>query len=205
MLINRIKNSVRASLFKTFIVALRTGSWCIRVFPNMHISLAPSASVLGNGTLSLGLKWDGLRYFPSEFKLGERSCLTVNGAFAIYTGCHISVADDAKLTLGKGYINNDVCIDCFDEISIGHGVVISKGVTIRDSDNHRINDSENITAPVFIEDNVWVGLNVTILKGVRIGTGAVIAAGSVVTKDVASGTLVGGVPTKVLKQEVVWS
>ena len=38
-----------------------------------------------------------------------------------------------------------------------------------------------------------------VLKGVKIGKGAVVAAGSVVTKDVESYTLVGGVPAKFIK------
>lgn len=55
------------------------------------------------------------------------------------------------------------------------------------------------TAPVKIGDNVWVGCNVTIFPGVTIGDYSVVAAGSVVTKDVPSGVLVGGVPAKVIK------
>ena len=37
------------------------------------------------------------------------------------------------------------------------------------------------------------------LEGVQIGDNAVVAAGSVVTKDVASGDVVAGVPARVIK------
>jgi acetyltransferase-like isoleucine patch superfamily enzyme len=37
------------------------------------------------------------------------------------------------------------------------------------------------------------------LDGITIGTGAIVAAGAVVTKDVPSYTIVGGVPAKVIK------
>lgn len=53
--------------------------------------------------------------------------------------------------------------------------------------------------PVKIGNDVWIGARAMILDGVNIGDGAVIAAGAVVTKDVPSYAIVGGVPAKVLK------
>ncbi len=55
-------------------------------------------------------------------------------------------------------------------------------------------------APVIIEDNVLIGANAVILEGVRVCKGAVVAAGAIVTKDVLSNTVVGGVPAKVIKE-----
>ncbi|EAE9230889.1 2,3,4,5-tetrahydropyridine-2,6-dicarboxylate N-acetyltransferase [Listeria monocytogenes] len=54
--------------------------------------------------------------------------------------------------------------------------------------------------PVIVEDNVVVGANVVVLEGVRIGEGAVVAAGAIVTKDVAPGTVVAGIPARELKK-----
>lgn len=53
--------------------------------------------------------------------------------------------------------------------------------------------------PVEIGHDVWIGDNATILQGVKIGHGAVVGAGAVVTKDVAPYSVVGGVPSRVLK------
>lgn len=128
----------------------------------------------------------------------------MEGHFYILTGFHLAINEGATLNLGSGYINNNTTIDCFDSITIGHGVAISSGVTIRDSDNHAINGNPRISAPIFIEDHVWIGLNATILKGVRVGQGAVVAAGAVVTADVPENSLVGGVPAKVIKQDIAW-
>ena len=52
---------------------------------------------------------------------------------------------------------------------------------------------------IIVADDVWIGYRATILSGVHIGQGAVIAAGAVVTKDVPSYAIVGGVPARVIK------
>ncbi|WP_349832181.1 DapH/DapD/GlmU-related protein, partial [Bacteroides fragilis] len=54
-------------------------------------------------------------------------------------------------------------------------------------------------APIVLGKNVWVGSNATILQGVSIGNNAIVAAGAVVTKDVPSDAVVGGVPAKFIK------
>lgn len=43
-----------------------------------------------------------------------------------------------------------------------------------------------------VMDNVFIGANSTIMYGVRIGPNSIVAAGSVVTRDVPSGSIVGG-------------
>lgn len=44
--------------------------------------------------------------------------------------------------------------------------------------------------------DVWIGRRAIIMRGVTIGDGAIIAANAVVTKDVSSYTVVGGVPAR---------
>jgi acetyltransferase-like isoleucine patch superfamily enzyme len=95
---------------------------------------------------------------PSEFKLCRGATLTVEGDFAIYSGCHVSINPGARLSLGSGYINNDCTIDCFKEIAIGHDCAISKGVVMRDSDNHSIDGKSQCCAPISIGRNVSSGL-----------------------------------------------
>lgn len=192
-----------ACRIRSKLLARRMQSDGIRVYPDVSVSTAPGATLTGAGRLELGCCWPGLRYFPSEFKLAEQAELVVDGHFYLMTGFHLAINAGAVLRLGSGYINNNATIDCFSAITLGHGVVISSGVTLRDSDNHTINDQPS-TAPIVIEDHVWIGLNATILKGVRVGQGAVIAAGAVVTRDVPAHTLVGGVPARVLKTGVEW-
>jgi acetyltransferase-like isoleucine patch superfamily enzyme len=60
-------------------------------------------------------------------------------------------------------------------------------------------------APVDIGDDVWIGRGALVLPGVTIGDGAVVAAGAVVTKDVPAGSVVAGVPAKVVGRADSWT
>ena len=74
--------------------------------------------------------------------VAEKATLKVD-AFDIYAGSRINVNAGAELVLGSGYMNYDCVIDCFSSIRIGHGVVISERVVLRDSDNHIISSKSN--------------------------------------------------------------
>lgn len=158
------------------------------------------------GSLILNKKWIDNDNFPFVFSMGDKSELIVKGDFSIFSGSRISINTNAKLTLGSGFINNGLNLACFNRIDIGHDVAISENVTIRDSDNHTLLPiKNNVSAPIKIGNKVWIGINVTILKGVTIGDGAVIAAGAVVNKDVPAKCLAGGVPARILKENIEWS
>ena len=187
----------------------------LRVFKPSMCYVHPEAQVRIEKYLSFNRQWDNQRMLRNKMVgslyLAKGATLEVE-AFDVYAGSRINVNAGAKLSLGSGYMNHECVIDCFDSISIGHHVVISERVVLRDSDNHTIKDLEAIssdesagTAPIVIGDHVWIGMNVIVLKGVTIGEGAVVAAGSVVNKDVQPHCLVAGVPAKVIKTNVSWS
>lgn len=139
---------------------------------------------------------------PSAIFLYDNAKLTVDN-FRVYAGCKVVGKENAELILGTGYMNHNSFISCYKKIEIGNNVMISEGVRIRDSDNHPIKGKEEeTTKPIIIKDNAWIGMNAIILKGVTIGEGAIIAAGAVVNKDVPPHALVGGVPAKIIRENV---
>lgn len=143
--------------------------------------------------------------YTAVVKMQKDAEINVEDGFIFYSGHHIVVMEGAKLNLGSGYVNRNARFHCFKEISIGRDVAISENVTIWDTDAHSIIGKENqSTKPVRIGNHVWIGNNVTILKGVTIGDGAIIAAGSVVTRDIPAGCMAGGVPARVIRENVQW-
>ena len=95
-------------------------------------------------------------------------------------------------------INKKVLLD-----GRGGKLIIGNNVDIAQETNiwtleHDVNDDFHsaVGGDVIIEDYVWIASRVTILPGVKIGRGAVVACNSVVTKDVKSMTIVGGIPAK---------
>ncbi|WP_028387550.1 DapH/DapD/GlmU-related protein [Legionella fairfieldensis] len=85
--------------------------------------------------------------------------------------------------------------------TIGNNVFISTMVATTNDNLIRAGYGEHIKGPV-IEDDVTIGVGVSTLPGVHIGKKAIVAAGSVVTKDVAAGTLVAGVPARFVRNLV---
>lgn len=53
---------------------------------------------------------------------------------------------------------------------------------------------------IIIGNDVWIGFEAVIMAGVHIGDGAIIGARAVVTKDVPSYTIVGGVPAREMRK-----
>lgn len=181
------------------------GKVCI--YRKVNFKVAPN-------TLSLGEKgklhihpWSMEDFHSIQFILHKNSKCTIHEYLSCRCGGGIIVVNNAHLEIKKLYMNNNVTIFCSNRIEIGEEVIIGDNVLIRDTDSHQIyyeGHTQEVSSLIIIEDHVWIGVNCTILKGVRIGKGAVIAAGAVVTKDIPAGCLAGGVPAKVLKQNISW-
>ncbi len=67
-------------------------------------------------------------------------------------------------------------------------------------DAKNICDAWDNRGDIVIGNDVWIGYEAVILSGVTIGDGAIIGTRAVVTKDVPSYTIVGGVPAKPIRK-----
>ncbi|WP_051211879.1 acyltransferase [Butyrivibrio fibrisolvens] len=167
------------------------------------IYVAPGGLLRLNDYLKLSSLSFGNNQKQSLFRIDEGAELISNG-FEFMYGADVILFSGGKLILGNNsFINSDCKIRCHKEIVIGDNCAISHDFTVMDSDAHALNGNRN-TKPVHIGNHVWIGTRVTIMSGVTVGDGAVIAAGAVVKSDVPAGTLVGGVPARILKENVEW-
>jgi acetyltransferase-like isoleucine patch superfamily enzyme len=134
----------------------------------------------------------------TTIRMEEGSKFRVKGNFLIYDDGDIACLKNSKLEIGSGYLNSNVKILCSKEITIGKNVAISRDVIIMDTD-----ENYKMSEPIHIEDNVWIGEKSVISKGVTIGEGAIIAPETVVTEDVPANSMVGGMPAKIIQENIL--
>jgi acetyltransferase-like isoleucine patch superfamily enzyme len=105
---------------------------------------------------------------------------------------------EKKLVIGRNVFIGVGCIlDITRGIFIGNEVQIAPGVMIFTHDSSK-NRGNPVEREVIIKNGAYIGAGAMILHGVTIGDNAIIGSGAVVTKDVDSNKVVGGVPAKVI-------
>jgi acetyltransferase-like isoleucine patch superfamily enzyme len=154
-----------------------------------------------------GVKINNLSYIGRNVKIviKENGRIVCKGKVRLDSFTELE--SKGEIIIGNHFVLNPYSrIVAHKKIEIGENVVIARFVSILDHDHAFKCESGNFEfngynfAPIKIGNNVWIGDKVTILKGVTIGDNVVIAANAVVTKDIPSNVIAGGVPAKVLKR-----
>ena len=118
---------------------------------------------------------------------------------SVYEGAWLaSEAGGGELRIGDGtYVGHDVHLHAMDAVTIGSDCVVADGVFVGSSDHDR-DDRHRVhgTGAISIGDRVFLGQRCVVLGGVTIGDGATVGAHAVVTRDVAPGQTVVGIPAR---------
>lgn len=115
--------------------------------------------------------------------------------------------DGIRIRIGNGnYFNRNLTIDACGYVEIGDCNMFGPDVYITDSNHSRAPGRAAKELPmqrgrVHIGDRCWIGAKVVILKDVELGDECVVGAGAVVTKSFPGGSIIGGVPAKLLSSE----
>ncbi|MBG87341.1 MAG: N-acetyltransferase [Verrucomicrobiales bacterium] len=154
-----------------------------------------------------------LRYIAPDVELGEE--VTIRQFTNLY-GCRIG--DETRVgtfveiqrgaTIGKRCKIGSHSFIC-EGVHIGDGCFIGHNVSfINDRfpaavgpDGELLGDGEWEMVETHVEDGAAIGTGAIIMCGVRIGKRATIGAGAVVTKNVKPGTIVAGVPARLIRRK----
>lgn len=150
----------------------------VRTGRRVHVDRRVQLDVLHGGELVLG---DGCR-------IGERTRIVVQGG---------------RVEVGAGATLGERCtIVAHEHVAIGAGARLDDGAVLVDFD-HVIDDVELpiraqplVSAPIAIGERARIGFGAGVLRGVTVGAGATVGPHAVVTRDVAPGATVGGVPAR---------
>jgi acetyltransferase-like isoleucine patch superfamily enzyme len=137
----------------------------------------------------------------SQIEIGSHNAFT--------QGCWLWPEDteDEKIRIRIGnnnYFNRNLMIDACGLVEIGDRNMFGPDVCIADS-NHRFGEgAAPHTLPmeigrVKIGNHCWIGAKAIILMNVELADGCVVGAGAVVTKSFPSGSVIAGVPAKLIR------
>lgn len=145
---------------------------------SVHLGRRVQLEVLNGGQLIIG---DGVR-------IGDRTRI---------------VAQGGRVEIGAGALLGDRCtIVAHERVTIGPSVWLQDGAVLVDFD-HVVRDVELpirsqplVSSPIAIGAGARIGLGAGVLRGVSVGARATVGHHAVVTRDVAPGATVSGVPAR---------
>lgn len=112
----------------------------------------------------------------------------------------IHIGEDCEIYSSVGFGSEPYLIEIGNHVRITHGcrfITHDGGVWVLRTIKNM--PSLDLFGPIKIGNNVHIGMDTVIMPGVTIGDNCIIGCGAVVTKNVPSGEIWGGVPARFLK------
>ena len=140
--------------------------------------------------MSISSDWKSLEFSQAAFVAANATIIgfvTIAARASVWYGAVVR-GDVEQIEIGEcTNIQDGAILHC----DPGFPTILEDHVTI----GHRA-----VIHSAHIERGSLIGIGAIVLNGVRVGTGSIIGAGAVVTKNVPPGSLVVGLPGKVVRQ-----
>ena len=207
---------IKSFFFNLKLFSLRTAfHFPILLYPNFKIKGIKSKSnkiiikdntkrIVFGGAPSLGLP----SVSSGGIILGENAKLILNGGIYISQGTSLRIEEGASIEIGKNtYINGNCYLRSNSKITIGNDCLIGWNVLINTTDGHHlfIDGKESLCSrSIVIGNHCWIGNNSCISKGTTMADNCILAQYSLLNKDFDPNHLLGGIPAKIIKNNVTW-
>lgn len=190
-------------LFKGKLFRLLMSNKNLKVGANFKCDNWPSVWITDNGKINIG---DNVHFRKNvELRCHQNAMIEIKGDNRIDIGVRILATNKSIIEIGKKTrIGLHSVLNGGDSISLGNNVLISGFVYLQTS-NHNFSKNREIMnqgyshGPIKIENDCWIAAHVVVLPNITIEKGAVIGSNAVVTKNIKSDTINGGIPAKFLK------
>ena len=173
-------------------------------FVNLYVyyQLVPQFESLGEKANFMGAKYVDI--FGTGINIGKSATFVATSDSNIrLTTWNLGEFDGKIYADDYCLFTPGVRIAAASEIKIGKGCMFANGSYVSDADWHGIYkraEPVGSTKRVELKDNVWICDRAVVGKGVTIGENSIVAAGAIVVKDVPDNVIVGGNPSKIIKE-----
>lgn len=182
-----------------------------------NVTIEADTVVLGHhATIAADCRLSGIGAPAQRLQMGDHFFLGASSTVLVpefVAGDYVAVHNHLLLNGYKfcvvghnTWIGQNCVLNSTDELTIGNNVGVGAYSSIyTHAYNGELLEGCEVwsTAPVVIEDNVWlVGSYNVISPGVTVGSRSMVLTSSVVSRDVAPGHCVGGVPAKDLTDRI---
>jgi acetyltransferase-like isoleucine patch superfamily enzyme len=156
-----------------------------------------------------GWRWetDGLLFLGRglQIQIGKRGRVWFGRFVWIGDGTKIRCHEGEVIIGEKTVLGQECTISAYKHVRIGEQCVIADRAMFIDFDHGVVEVERTIREQgiykrdVDVGSNVWIGYGACILRGVQVGDNAIVGTNAVVTADVPTNAVVGGIPAKVIR------
>ena len=138
----------------------------------------------------------------SYIEIGSNSRIDRNGRIRSFS--------ESTISFGKYNTfeqNIDITSNSNSRFRTGDDCMFSYDINARSNDGHVILNEKNVyerVNDIIIGEHVWLGMRCIILPGTNLGSNCIVGAGSIVNKQYAKGSLIVGVPGRIIKGNISW-